>query len=172
MTSHRNCPPWSRAVADQLELYARRPSPAARRRGGLRGALMTMIMIMPPRRVPCGTCTVCCETERVYLHPEYGDDPTIYRVQSIGDRLALAQAENGDCIYLVRGNGCSYHDIRPSMCRGFDCRTLLRLSDEDIAHCIETGLVSPRVFAAAARLRVATAERVRPTTLGRRRRKR
>ena len=127
-----------------------------------------MEMYIPPRRVPCGTCTACCETERVYMHPECGDDPTEYLTQWIGHRIALAQAENGDCIYLVRGKGCTIHDRRPSMCRGFDCRTLLRLSDEEIDAHIAAGVLSHAVIDAARRLRAATQEKVCPTIIGRR----
>jgi len=86
----------------------------------------------PARRsVPCGDCRACCRDELVILHPESGDDPSTYLTRQIidplsgGPALALIQNEDGRCIYLG-DEGCRIHDRAPAVCRGFDCRQIVK----------------------------------------------
>lgn len=85
--------------------------------------------------VPCGQCTLCCHGEVVVLHPEAGDDPSLFRTEPFKDptqagRLTqrLLLAENGDCTHLIEGK-CEVYDHRPAMCRAFDCRAFYRSRD-------------------------------------------
>ncbi len=81
------------------------------------------------RDVPCNGCRECCHGEIVYLHPERGDDVTAYHTREVLHPitglmgLALAQRENGACVYLGVA-GCTIHDRAPAICRAFDCKGL------------------------------------------------
>jgi len=77
------------------------------------------------RLVLCDGCTLCCQGDAVFLHPECGDDPRRYRTEPAGERLMLAHKANGDCIYLQRRSGCTIWDRRPTVCREMDCRVFL-----------------------------------------------
>lgn len=69
--------------------------------------------------VPCNGCVLCCQGEAIYLVPE---DKGIYHVVPTPDgRLMLAHKPNGDCVYLS-GTKCTIYEIRPTLCRTFDCR--------------------------------------------------
>lgn len=77
--------------------------------------------------VPCNGCTICCQNDLLFLHPECGDDPSQYETMEalnpVTGKMALALKHNpeGSCIYL--GNdGCTIHDRAPAICREFDCR--------------------------------------------------
>lgn len=80
----------------------------------------------PPRDVPCGSCTLCCRGEAVFLFPEHGDDAvdfdTVPSVNPLNGRpsFRLKQTPEGDCIYLGE-HGCAIHERRPVMCRTFSC---------------------------------------------------
>ena len=77
--------------------------------------------------VPCNGCRLCCEREALVLHPEMGDKPWEYLCTTMVNPLtgklvfALAQKENGECIYLG-ATGCENYPNRPAICREFDCR--------------------------------------------------
>ena len=72
--------------------------------------------------VPCNGCTVCCRGRAIRpLYPERGDVVEDYEHQYVRGVPALAWSEGGDCIY-VGSDGCTIHDRRPSLCRGYDCR--------------------------------------------------
>lgn len=86
--------------------------------------------------VPCSGCTLCCEQDAVFLHPEHGDDPRFYEtVEAIhpltGERrLMLARGADGrSCVYLEKGVGCRVYDRQPAMCREFDCRRFAQRFD-------------------------------------------
>jgi Fe-S-cluster containining protein len=89
------------------------------------------------RSVPCGMCTLCCRGgEAIILHPECGDDISQYETREVWHPIfhdrpvhMLEQRENGDCIY-VGPFGCTIWDRRPTICREFDCRALVRRIDE------------------------------------------
>ena len=72
--------------------------------------------------VPCNGCTACCRGRAIRpLYPERGDVVEDYEHQRVDGILALAWSEDGDCIY-VGPEGCTIHDHRPALCRGYDCR--------------------------------------------------
>lgn len=75
--------------------------------------------------VPCGNCTICCQRDTTYLHPELGDDPEMYQTEIRQRRVMLAHKKNGDCIYLDRDTGCTIYERRPAICRELDCRLIL-----------------------------------------------
>ena len=97
--------------------------------------------------VPCNGCTTCCQGDLVFIHPEMGDKADDYQTMVVGDRLALAHKDNGDCIYLDRGVGCTIHDRAPAICLEFDCRRLLKLRGKARA------LVGKKILRAARRLK-------------------
>ena len=111
-----------------------------------------------PGMVPCGRCTLCCQRELLYVHPELGDDPEDYETQEIdageGETvLALAQKPNGDCIYLERHKGCTIHDKRPAVCKKFDCRVQYAITNnKDRRYFIGRGMMSKEVFDQGRRL--------------------
>lgn len=82
--------------------------------------------------VPCGTCTLCCKSEAIILHPEDGDDPANYETIVVEHPLykdrpvfMIKPRDGGGtaCRYLGPF-GCSIYAKRPVLCRGFDCRKL------------------------------------------------
>src|SRR5262249_19882063 len=76
----------------------------------------------------------------------------VQRARDEGDGFVvreLNQRENGDCVYL-ESNGCSIYDRRPSVCRGFDCRSLfLKQSRNERREWIRSGAMSREVYTAA-----------------------
>lgn len=73
--------------------------------------------------VPCGSCTLCCHG-KVFLFP--GEDANGLRVvqdRRIDGKILrrLVTKPDGDCIHLGDG-GCTVYEIRPRICRVFDCR--------------------------------------------------
>lgn len=82
--------------------------------------------------VPCNGCTACCRGELILLHPENGDDVSLYETMDVKNPLtgiaskALTHKPNGDCFYLA-ANGCTIHDTAPVICRKFDCRRFVKL---------------------------------------------
>ena len=72
--------------------------------------------------VPCDGCTACCRGRALRpLYPKRKDIVKDYETQRVNGILALAWNEDGDCIY-VGPEGCTIHDRRPALCRGYDCR--------------------------------------------------
>lgn len=69
---------------------------------------------------------MCCKNEAVYLFPEQGDDPSVFKTKEVKNPitgragLQLLQQPNGDCIHLVDGN-CEVWGQHPVMCRTFSC---------------------------------------------------
>lgn len=80
----------------------------------------------PPQSLPCGTCTLCCRGERIFLFEEYGDDPSSLQTEVIMNPLlgvmqpALKQKKDRSCIYLG-AKGCEAYEQRPAVCRSFSC---------------------------------------------------
>jgi Fe-S-cluster containining protein len=102
----------------------------------------------------CGGCTACCENDAVGIHPELGDNPKEYRAEIVGERLVLAHQDNGDCIYLERGKGCTIWNRRPALCREFDCRVFIeRVSPEERVLLRVRGMVTQEQIDAAFRMR-------------------
>jgi hypothetical protein len=109
--------------------------------------MWTGLDIRPTRIVPCGNCTVCCQGNLIYLHPECGDDASLYKTEPASDgRTMLAHKPNGDCIYLDRKEGCTIYDRRPTICRELDCRMWLYFTREQ-----QKQMLSPRLLRAAKR---------------------
>lgn len=77
--------------------------------------------------LPCNGCVACCQGDAIFMHPEDGDDETQYKTEMYNGRVILAHKPNRDCIYLDRNKGCTIWERRPSVCRGLDCRVLLKL---------------------------------------------
>lgn len=75
----------------------------------------------------CKGCAACCRNDIVPL-TQY-DDPTQYKTNLI-DGTRVLKRKNGDCIYLGR-KGCRIYDRRPWMCRNFDCRRYLVITDKE-----------------------------------------
>jgi hypothetical protein len=82
------------------------------------------------------------------MHPEWGDDESQYKTESYKGRVILAHKNNKDCVYLNRQTGCTIYERRPSVCRGLDCRKLLKLPN-DMKH-----LISKPMLRAAKRMKV------------------
>lgn len=74
------------------------------------------------KKLKCGTCTVCCQGDLIFLKP--GDDIRLYKTTMIEGKIILQHKPNGDCIYLDRG--CSIYDKRPTVCRDLDCRKVYK----------------------------------------------
>lgn len=81
---------------------------------------------MKVKKVPCGSCRLCCQGDAVRLMPS--DPKHLYKTEPhpyfIGQWM-LAHKENGDCVYLG-DKGCTIYSSRPSQCRTLDCRDLLQ----------------------------------------------
>jgi len=87
----------------------------------------------PIEDVPCGTCTLCCETLAPHLTPEEVASglyplsliqPTQTQLQDnpeIGPIVTLYRKKEGGCGMLI-DNKCSIYNYRPISCRQFDCR--------------------------------------------------
>jgi Fe-S-cluster containining protein len=75
--------------------------------------------------VPCGSCTLCCRHQKVFLFP--GDDAAAllavrgYNSATGKEGWRLQQKRNGDCLFLGE-RGCTIYERRPSVCRLYDCR--------------------------------------------------
>src|SRR5207247_1440115 len=74
-------------------------------------------------------CTMCCRGEAIFLYPEDGDNPGLYKTRQIWHPLEnrpahMLEQRNGACIYLGE-HGCTIYDKRPSTCRTYDCRRLV-----------------------------------------------
>ena len=76
----------------------------------------------------------------------YPDDPpleTLVVINDAGTRIGHAiKQDGGKCVYLA-DDGCSIWETRPAMCRHFDCRDILRVSDEErerwLSNCEKQG---------------------------------
>lgn len=85
-------------------------------------------------KVPCGSCTLCCESELIVLHPDKGDRPQDFETVLINHPLkgglvfAIKPNDDGStrCRYLGP-TGCTVYDKRPVLCREFDCRRLVEM---------------------------------------------
>lgn len=110
---------------------------------------LPIIETRPTRSVPCGTCTECCKNDAVFIHPECGDDASLYETEMYEGRQILKHKPNGDCIYLERGRGCTNWENRPTICRELDCRALLDV----IGQKRMDSMGMNRIAAAARRLR-------------------
>lgn len=101
----------------------------------------------PTATVPCGSCTLCCKSEAIILHPEHGDDPGNYETVAIEHPLKpglpvymIKPRDDGSLVCRYLGPfGCSIHAKRPTICREFDCRGLARREPEIRAKLKATG---------------------------------
>jgi len=102
----------------------------------------------------CDGCSLCCENEAIILTEQ--DDQSLYETHEIqtpmGLLIAIKMSTDNKCIYLKSGQ-CSIYEIRPQICRTFDCRKFAasflkkprhlrrRLLREDVVdqHMIDTG---------------------------------
>jgi len=101
--------------------------------------------------LPCGECTKCCHGEAVFLYPEDGDNPGLYRTRKVWHALenrpayALEQ-RNGACVYLG-AQGCTIYDKRPSLCRSYDCRIFVKsFTRAQEKQMVESGKCDPEMF--------------------------
>ena len=107
--------------------------------------------------LPCGSCSLCCKREFIVLDEDEGDDPTLYDPEMLytmplpyGPAFALAHKPNGDCIALGP-QGCTIYEIRPAVCRLFDCRAaylkgIKEYSRRERRHMATKGHLDPKVF--------------------------
>ncbi len=75
----------------------------------------------------CAGCRACCLHERIELHPELGDDPSLYKTETDKGKIYFAPrvpGKIGPCQYLG-ATGCTIYEKRPALCRSFDCRTYM-----------------------------------------------
>ena len=59
----------------------------------------------------------------------------------------IKRAEDGYCAYLEESGGCASYDVRPTVCRKFDCREDVRIW-QDFENMIPTPDVFIRIFPA------------------------
>ena len=105
------------------------------------------------QNVPCHGCTACCQGDMIFLHPEMGDDPRLYKTVFKNGRYILQHKPNKDCIYLDRQKGCTIHDHRPAICQELDCRFVFQLPKKQLKMAIKNGLISKKILHAARILR-------------------
>ncbi len=79
---------------------------------------------MTTRLLNCGSCTLCCQGDLIYIHLECGDNPNDYLTDFNDGRYTLKHKDNGDCIYLDKG--CTIHGLQPTICKEMDCRKLYK----------------------------------------------
>lgn len=103
---------------------------------------------MKTQLLKCDGCTVCCQKDAIYLNNE--DNKTLYLTEIYNDKIILAHKDNGDCIYLDRDKGCMIYEHRPIVCRGFDCRHLLKKA-KLFPNLVRAGVISPETLEAAKR---------------------
>ena len=105
--------------------------------------------------VSCNGCTACCRNQWVLLFPEYGDRVENYDTIEVNGHHFLNQLDNGDCVYLGE-NGCTIYDVRPAICRDFDCRKDFLSLTRDQRRVQNRQSVARRAIHAAARARLGT----------------
>jgi Fe-S-cluster containining protein len=121
----------------------------------------------------CATCPgFCCHDDAIVLHPDEGDDPSLYQTVKMPHPFkdevvdVLDHKPNGDCIYLdvVDGVGrCGVYDHRPIICRGFDCsRSFAKIPRDQRRRMIRRGLLSKGVMAKGREVRLARIARGDP----------
>jgi hypothetical protein len=101
--------------------------------------------------VPCNGCIACCQRDLIILKP--GDNPYLYDCDFVNGNYILQHKKNGDCIYLDRNSGCTIHEHRPIVCRGLDCRFVLKIPRIERKKLVAKGLLSKRIINAARKLR-------------------
>lgn len=81
--------------------------------------------ILAANPLDCGSCTHCCQNHQgIVLAEDLGDDPAHYEgLLDFKAGLAFLKTKpNGDCVFLDRKKGCTAYDLRPTVCRWYDCR--------------------------------------------------
>ena len=106
--------------------------------------------------LPCNGCTVCCQGDAIYMHPECGDDPSEYQTVEYNGRTILDHKPNRDCIYLERGKGCTIWERRPAICREYDCRSILSWSKKQQFLMIKKGLITKHQYNIAKKMKAKT----------------
>lgn len=99
--------------------------------------------------VPCNGCTLCCRSDAISIHPELGDDASLYQtvphaIPSLAAKgvVMLAHKADRSCVYLT-DSGCSIHGRAPAICREFDCRQLVkRLGYTKARKAVKKGVIS------------------------------
>jgi Fe-S-cluster containining protein len=102
--------------------------------------------------VPCNGCTACCQGDLIILKPHLGDVAQDYTTYFDGQNFILEHKKNRDCIYLDRSKGCTIYDRRPVVCRGLDCRFILKLDKKTLADYVQKGMLTKRLVKAAKKL--------------------
>jgi uncharacterized protein len=101
--------------------------------------------------LPCGECTMCCRKEAIFLYPEDGDNPGLYKTRQVWHPLEnrpvhVLEQRNGACVYLG-DKGCTIYDKRPSTCRTYDCRRfVMKFTRAQEKKVIEEGKADPAMF--------------------------
>lgn len=101
----------------------------------------------------CNGCTACCKGETILLtnSDEWWEYETrlVDRPGRPEPEVALAQKEDGSCVYLGEG-GCTIYERRPYSCRLFDCRRLyLRSTPTERNERVRINRQILKVYAAA-----------------------
>lgn len=92
---------------------------------------------VPIKEVNCKGCTECCQWGH---HPDAPIVITLAESETFKSKkvtnpitekshYSLQTAENGDCIYLKRGKGCTVWPNSPQGCRKFTCLDVVRESE-------------------------------------------
>lgn len=77
--------------------------------------------------VPCNGCTACCHNELVPIVPEDGDPSQWITMDGPnGERFLMLKGPDRACWYLGKG-GCTIYERRPTVCRVFDCRGIVKM---------------------------------------------
>ena len=99
----------------------------------------------------CKGCVACCVRDMIFLHPERGDVIVFYETDIVQGRYALKHKKDLTCIYLTK-TGCGIYPVRPVICRGFDCRVVVKkLGYTKFRKLAKKGLLNMSVLQAAMR---------------------
>lgn len=85
------------------------------------------------REVPCDGCTACCRGRELIPIVEEDGDHRKWRTFETRDPLtgttinALQFRPDGACTYFDDFKGCTIYERRPTICRSFDCRRMVRM---------------------------------------------
>jgi len=116
----------------------------------------------PTRIVDCKGCgSLCCRGDKIVLHPEDGDDPSLYLTEATrhdltGERVLMLQhTDSGDCVYLG-AKGCTIWEKRPVICREFDCALFyLKLTKKQRRFAVRSGHADRAIFDRGKKLAIA-----------------
>lgn len=85
---------------------------------------MKRVAVLDPD-VPCNGCTACCHNELVPIVEEDGD-PKQWITEETDQGWFLMVGPDRRCVYLGKA-GCTIYERRPTVCRVFDCRGVVKM---------------------------------------------